>query len=93
MGRRTGQGLVEYVLVVGLVGLALIGAVKAFRGAVDRSYGKVTAALERVATEVAATPGQGGAPAPTRGAMRVRDACLHPRVDDDGVCTRCGEAL
>lgn len=94
--RRAGQGLVEYVLVVGSVGLALVGAVKVFGKAVDRTYGKVTRSLDGIGGQIAATPAWDGAgPTPTR-AMRMTEECTHPRalVDDDlGICTGCGESL
>ncbi len=91
MARRRGQGLVEYVLVVGVVSLGLVGTVKVFRGAVERAYGRAAVALEGVA---AAAPGGGGeAPEAARrsGSMRLADGCLHLDVDEHGACAECGE--
>lgn len=56
MRARPGQGLVEYVLIVAIVALSLIGALLVFRNVLWS--GVVTPVNERVEC---ASPGQGGA--------------------------------
>jgi Flp pilus assembly pilin Flp len=53
--RRSGQGLVEYVLIIALVAIALVGIMVAFRD----SIGGILDATTNDVVECA-TPGQGG---------------------------------
>ncbi|MBX3471037.1 MAG: hypothetical protein KF878_29570 [Planctomycetes bacterium] len=100
--RRQGQGLTEYVIVVGLVAMLLVGGVKGLGAAVDRSYGEVTRSVEGIATNIRSGQSERApwsarptTPAPAGGAsrsrsMRVQD-CLHPAFDAAGACTSCGD--
>ncbi len=44
--RRKGQGLTEYVIIVGLIAVLLIGAVTKFKDALQNAYGKASSAIE-----------------------------------------------
>ena len=56
---RRGQGMTEYIIIVGLIAIALITAVTNFKGALDGAFG---AATNEVNTKVtgAINGGQGG---------------------------------
>lgn len=45
-GRRRGQGLTEYVIIVGLTAILLIGAVTRFKEALGNAYEKAGTAIE-----------------------------------------------
>jgi Flp pilus assembly pilin Flp len=46
--RRLGQGLIEYAMLVAMVGLLLVGAVQVLRGSMGKAFGTVTRRLEGV---------------------------------------------
>lgn len=51
--RRKGQGLTEYVIIVGLIAILLIGAVTKFKDALQNAYGKASTAIdENVAAKI-----------------------------------------
>jgi Flp pilus assembly pilin Flp len=95
-GRRWGQGMTEYVVVVGLIAIGLVAAVKGLGLVLERSYGKVTGKVEGLSGNIAAGTElrDRGAPMPaSRRALTVpADSCLHPTVSA-GVCQSCGESL
>jgi len=43
--REEGQGLVEYGLIIGLVAIAVVGALVALQGGLDGVFGEITDAL------------------------------------------------
>jgi pilus assembly protein Flp/PilA len=43
--REEGQGMVEYALIIALVGVLLIGALTALRGGIEGTFGDVVTAL------------------------------------------------
>lgn len=45
--RRKGQGLTEYVVIVGLIAILLIGAVTKFKDALENSYKKASQSVEK----------------------------------------------
>lgn len=45
-----GQGLIEYVLIVGLIALVAVGAIQLAGGSINTIWGKVTDALSGIAT-------------------------------------------
>ncbi len=47
--KRRGQGMTEYIIIVGLIAILLIAAVKAFRNTLARTY---NTANDRVKTQV-----------------------------------------
>ncbi len=49
--KRRGQGLTEYVIVVGLVGVVLVGTVTKFKDAVGNAYDKSANAIETKITK------------------------------------------
>lgn len=44
--RRKGQGLTEYVIIVGLIAILLVGAVTKFKDALENSYNKASESIE-----------------------------------------------
>jgi Flp pilus assembly pilin Flp len=72
-GRRLGQGMTEYVIVVGLIAIVMIGALKGLQAVLQRTYGKVADKLDDVATDIEVG---GGSPDPTILPARVREALL-----------------
>lgn len=93
--RRRAQGLTEYVIVVGLIAVVLVGAVRALGGALARAYGHATSAVERVGDDLAGGgPAPDGHPPPAPPARSSRDApCEHGAFVHDGLCLRCGERV
>lgn len=91
MRRRRGQGLTEYVIVVGVLAIGMIAAVKGLGRVLERSYGKVTGAVEDLGLELG-RGGRGGpgASAASRRALKVR-SCPHPADEVDHASGRCGE--
>lgn len=91
MRRRRGQGLTEYVIVVGVLAIGMIAAIKGLRLVLERSYGKVTGAVEDLGLELE-RGGRGGpgASAASRRALKVR-SCSHPDDKVDRASGRCGE--
>jgi Flp pilus assembly pilin Flp len=90
--RRKGQGITEYVIVVGVIAIGLVGAIKALGLVMERTYGKVTGALEDVGLQidVGADPGgAGSAPPSARRAVQVR-SCSHPEAQVDAARGYCG---
>lgn len=51
--REEGQGMVEYGLIIGLVAIAVVGALVALNGGLNGIFGEITTALE-------GAPGGGG---------------------------------
>jgi hypothetical protein len=49
---RAGQALTEYIIVVGLVGSLLVGAVGAFRAVVGTTYEHASDQIEQVAEDI-----------------------------------------
>lgn len=93
--RRRGQGLTEYVIVIGLVAIAMIGAMKGLQSILERTYGKVTNKLEDVAVDIevgSATPDAAGLPPHLRSALADR-ACKHEnrKLIDPAtrICKKC----
>jgi Flp pilus assembly pilin Flp len=44
--RRRGQGMTEYIIIVGLIAILLITAVEAFKGKLEETYNKSTKAID-----------------------------------------------
>lgn len=44
-GRRRGQGMTEYIIIVGLIAILLVGAVTNFKGALKNAFDKSTNAV------------------------------------------------
>ena len=58
--KQSGQGMTEYIIIVGLIAIFLITAVKKFGGALDATYEK---ASEKIKEDVTgAMSGTGGTP-------------------------------
>ena len=98
--RRRGQGLTEYVVIVGLIAMGLAGAARAFRLSLHTAIvGTATGTLDGVGNAMegrgpgpgAELPGGGGG-APTADPS----TCRHPidRVSADGrTCLACRRSL
>ncbi|MCO5168572.1 MAG: hypothetical protein M9894_19710 [Planctomycetes bacterium] len=54
--RRSGQGMTEYIIIVGLIAICLVAAVKNFRDAVGTAFDKGT---ETIDTEITGKIGEG----------------------------------
>ncbi|MEZ6184687.1 MAG: Flp family type IVb pilin [Planctomycetota bacterium] len=52
--RRRGQGMTEYIIIVGLIAIVLIAAVRQFQGALTATYSKTTTELEGIQDEITA---------------------------------------
>ncbi|MEZ6188926.1 MAG: Flp family type IVb pilin [Planctomycetota bacterium] len=50
--RRRGQGMTEYIIIVGLIAIVLIAAVRKFQGALNNTYNKATTELEGIQDEI-----------------------------------------
>ena len=48
-GKQSGQGMTEYIIIVGLIAIFLITAVKTFGGALNETYDKAT---DKIRTDV-----------------------------------------
>jgi pilus assembly protein Flp/PilA len=48
--RRRGQGMTEYIIIVGLIAILLIGAVEAFKGKLEETFNKSTNAINNKVT-------------------------------------------
>ena len=85
-GRRLGQGMTEYVIVVGLVAILMVGAVKALQAVLNRTYGKVVNQVEDIGVDIEAGGGTpdpatlAAMPAHVRANFAAR-TCRHPRAD------------
>jgi Flp pilus assembly pilin Flp len=56
--RRRGQGMTEYIVLVGLLAIVLITAVHAFSGSLQRSFNQGTARINHdIITPMGGTPG------------------------------------
>jgi Flp pilus assembly pilin Flp len=44
--RRLGQGMTEYIVLVGLIAIMLIGAVGKFKGALEKAFGAATKQID-----------------------------------------------
>jgi len=44
--RRRGQGMTEYIIIVGLIAILLISAVELFKGKLEETYNKSTKAID-----------------------------------------------
>ncbi len=49
--RRRGQGMTEYIIIVGLIAILLISAVEAFKGKLEETYNKSTTAIDTHVTQ------------------------------------------
>lgn len=56
--RRQGQGMTEYIIIVGLIAILLVFAVQKFKGALQGAYEKGASAIETEITNK--IPGQAG---------------------------------
>jgi Flp pilus assembly pilin Flp len=98
-GRR-GQGIVEYVVIVGLIGILLVGVVQVFGSKVGGAYQGVTGGIEDVADEIdtfAGTPegwrgedGNASAPVPAPTPVRCRHRDVDPQTH---LCRSCGRRV
>ena len=52
--RRRGQGMTEYIIIVGLIAIVLIAAVKQFSAALTTTYGQATTGVTSVGTDIGA---------------------------------------
>lgn len=50
--RRRGQGMTEYIIIVGLIAIVLIAAIKQFSGALQTTYGQATTGVTSVGTDI-----------------------------------------
>jgi len=50
--RRRGQGMTEYIIIVGLIAIVLIAAIKKFSTALETTYGQAEAGVTAVGTEI-----------------------------------------
>ena len=48
---RRGQGMTEYIIIVGLIAIALITAVTNFKGALDGAFGAATTKIQQDVTQ------------------------------------------
>ena len=48
--RRRGQGMTEYIIIVGLIAILLVGAVKAFKDKLSETYTKSTESIDKNVT-------------------------------------------
>jgi Flp pilus assembly pilin Flp len=48
--RRRGQGMTEYIIIVGLIAILLITAVEAFKTKLEETYTKSTGAIDKHVT-------------------------------------------
>ncbi|MCA8921607.1 MAG: Flp family type IVb pilin [Planctomycetes bacterium] len=53
--RRRGQGMTEYIIIVGLIAIVLIAAVRQFQGALTNTYSKATTQLQSIESEIDAS--------------------------------------
>ena len=44
--RRRGQGMTEYIIIVGLIAILLIGAITKFKDALESTYNKATISIK-----------------------------------------------
>jgi Flp pilus assembly pilin Flp len=59
--RRRGQGMTEYIIIVGLIAIVLIGAVSSFGGKLNETFKGATTAIDNnVTKKVTAAAGAGG---------------------------------
>lgn len=78
--RTRGQGLTEYVVLVGLVGLLLVGAVQALRASMGGAFEKATSRLEDVSHQIEGSvdgPATRSAARPTGSADLASVRALH----------------
>ena len=54
--RRSGQGMTEYIIIVGLIAILLVPAVKLFKGAIQGAFQKST---DTIQSEVTSQIGHG----------------------------------
>ncbi len=45
-GRRQGQGMTEYIIIVGLIAILLVGAVTKFKDALGNAFGAATTKID-----------------------------------------------
>jgi len=50
--RRRGQGMTEYIIIVGLIAIVLIAAIKKFSTALETTYGQAEAGVTSVGTDI-----------------------------------------
>ena len=51
--RRSGQGMTEYIIIVGLIAILLVAAVTQFKNALNNAYSKGADAIEtKIANEI-----------------------------------------
>jgi Flp pilus assembly pilin Flp len=50
--RRRGQGMTEYIVIVGLIALVLVGAIGKFKDALGTAFGNATSKINGVAVEI-----------------------------------------
>ena len=49
--RRRGQGMTEYIIIVGLIAILLITAVETFKGKLEETYNKSSTAIDNHVTK------------------------------------------
>jgi Flp pilus assembly pilin Flp len=58
--RRRGQGMTEYIIIVGLIAICLVAAVKNFKTALGNAYSKSTQSInDDITTQIDAGGGSG----------------------------------
>ena len=55
--RRRGQGMTEYIIIVGLIAILLIGAITKFKGALGNTYDAATKKIDSDITQKINTGG------------------------------------
>jgi len=50
-GKQSGQGMTEYIIIVGLIAIFLIAAVKTFGGALDETFNAATTKIKTDVTQ------------------------------------------
>lgn len=60
--KQAGQGMTEYIIIVGLIAIFLITAVKSFGGALEGTFGAATEKIDKEVTAAINGAGSGSAP-------------------------------
>lgn len=90
--RQRGQGMTEYVTLVGLVAILMVGAVRGLQVSVGSAFDKATAVIVDVG-EATAAGGDEGSPAVGRLASRMKVTNAKAPVTDRVVHEEEAEAL
>jgi Flp pilus assembly pilin Flp len=94
MSKRRGQGMVEYIIIVGLIAIVLIGVVKAFGEKVTAGFTAVTGGIDGVTAQMdvaVSTPEGWRGESPNGNVAPMSHTCRHTSVDPrTRICRSCG---